>query len=118
MVRRFHWSRGGAVTFAVAMACTPLSVSAQNIVAPDVPGNIAVPEGHKLLTAGQVGREDGPTGGHRLTQAKYIQRLNTRGGTAPAGRCAASADLGRRVFVPYTADYFFYRRAPGKDATP
>jgi len=65
-----------------------------------------------------VGREDGPTGGHRLTQAKYIQRLNTRGGTAPAGGCAASADLGRRVFVPYTADYFFYRRAPGKDATP
>jgi hypothetical protein len=34
--------------------------------------------------------------------------LNTHGGSAPASRCAALADIGETTFVPYTADYFFY----------
>ena len=53
-----------------------------------------------------VGREPGPTRGRRLFRAKYIQRVNTEGGSAPAGACATT---GARLFVPYTTDYVFYR---------
>ncbi len=37
----------------------------------------------------------------------WIQRLDTVGGTAPAGGCDAG-HLGAEVLVPYRADYFFY----------
>jgi hypothetical protein len=63
-----------------------------------------------LLTA--VGAQDGPTGGDKLTPTTFIQRLNTSGGVAPATGCSASTDLGKQAFVPYTADYFFYKAAP------
>jgi hypothetical protein len=56
-----------------------------------------------------VGAEGGPTGGRRLTVATYIHRLNTVGGIAPATGCSQSVDVGSRIFVPYEADYFFYR---------
>jgi hypothetical protein len=58
-----------------------------------------------------VGAEPGPTGGDRLTGTTFIQRLNTSGGIAPSTGCAQSTDVGKRVFVPYTADYFFYKAA-------
>jgi hypothetical protein len=58
-----------------------------------------------------VGSEDDPTGDHRLTSATFIQRLNTVGGSAPTTGCALATDVGKRVFVPYAADYFFYRAA-------
>jgi Protein of unknown function (DUF3455) len=57
-----------------------------------------------LLLEG-VGAEPGPTGGHRLTKTAYIQRLNTSGGVAPSTSCT----VGQRAFVPYEADYFFYK---------
>jgi uncharacterized protein DUF3455 len=61
-----------------------------------------------------VGAEAGPTGHDgKLTKTTFIQRLNTSGGKAPADGCAASADIGKRALVPYTADYFFYRADPG-----
>jgi hypothetical protein len=47
--------------------------------------------------------------GDRLTQATWIQRLNTTRGVAPAGACAP----GDRIAVPYSADYFFWRAADG-----
>jgi hypothetical protein len=56
-----------------------------------------------------VGAEGGTRGGRRLTVANYIHRLNTVGGVAPATGCSQSANVGSRVFVPYEADYFFYR---------
>lgn len=56
-----------------------------------------------------VGAEGGPTGGRRLAVGTYIQRLNTAGGIAPATGCSQSANVGSRIFVPYEADYFFYR---------
>jgi hypothetical protein len=55
-----------------------------------------------------VGAKDGPTGGDRLTQTTFVQRLNTVGGIAPSSGCALSTDVGRTAFVPYRADYFFY----------
>ena len=55
-----------------------------------------------------VGAQNGPTGGDRLSGATFIQRLNTIGGSAPSTGCAVSGDVGKKAFVPYTADYFFY----------
>lgn len=62
-----------------------------------------------------VGTEEGPTGGDKLTQSTFIQRLNTLGGVAPSDGCAQPADVGKRAFVPYRADYFFYRAPRGDD---
>jgi hypothetical protein len=58
-----------------------------------------------------VGSQDGPTGGDMLTATTFIQRLNTTGGVAPSTGCSASTDVGNQAFVPYTADYFFYKKA-------
>jgi hypothetical protein len=56
-----------------------------------------------------VGAQYGPDWGHKLTATKFIQRVNTAGGVAPATGCATIADLGARELVPYTTDYVFYR---------
>jgi hypothetical protein len=56
-----------------------------------------------------VGTEVGPTGGTTLSRTTFIQRLNTLGGSAPATGCAVPTDIGRKAFVPYTADYFLYK---------
>src|SRR5262249_6676271 len=56
-----------------------------------------------------VGAEQGPGGGKSLTQTTWIQRLNTKGGTAPTEGCSETADVGKQSLVPYSADYFFYR---------
>jgi len=56
-----------------------------------------------------VGTAEGPSGGDKLTQTTFIQRLNTNGGLAPSTGCASLSDVGHEAFVPYTADYFFYK---------
>jgi Protein of unknown function (DUF3455) len=61
-----------------------------------------------------VGAEPGPTGGDRLTETAFIQRLNTSGGVAPSTGCVQLTDVGQRAFVPYTADYLFYEAANGE----
>jgi len=38
-----------------------------------------------------------------------IQRVNTSGGVAPAGGCGADS-AGTEARVPFTADYYFYKR--------
>jgi Protein of unknown function (DUF3455) len=58
-----------------------------------------------------VGTEAGPTDGARLTRTTFIQRLNTSGGIAPSTGCAQATDVSQRAFVPYTADYLFYKAA-------
>jgi hypothetical protein len=55
-----------------------------------------------------VGAEEGPTGGGSLAVATYIHRVNTSGGLAPSTGCDRKKDVGKKAFVPYTADYFFY----------
>ena len=58
------------------------------------------------------GTQDGPTGGKFLSKTTFVQRLNTRGGSAPvdSAGCLSSADVGHQLLVPYTADYFFFRK--------
>jgi len=56
-----------------------------------------------------VGKHAGTSGGDPLTQTTLVQRLNTVGGLAPSTGCAVPSDVGHEAFVPYTADYFFYK---------
>ena len=58
-----------------------------------------------------AGVQAGPTGGSTLSVATFVQRLNTRGGLAPATGCDIPTDVGNRAFVPYLADYLFYKAA-------
>jgi Protein of unknown function (DUF3455) len=58
-----------------------------------------------------VGVKNGPTGGDTLTKTTFVQRLNTFGGLAPSTGCASLTDVGKEAFVPYTADYFFYKKS-------
>ena len=70
-----------------------------------VPVTGAIP----LLLLQVVGAQDGPTGGDRLSETTFVQRLNTVGGLAPTTGCTLSTDVGKMALVPYTADYFFYK---------
>jgi hypothetical protein len=56
-----------------------------------------------------VGTQPGPTGGIFLAQTTFIQRLNTTGGLAPSSGCSEAGNVGASAFVPYTADYFFFK---------
>jgi len=58
-----------------------------------------------------VGSQDGNKGNGALSKTTFIQRLNTAGGVAPDTGCASTADIGKQAFVPYTTDYFFYKKA-------
>jgi hypothetical protein len=61
------------------------------------------------LLVTKVHVEDGPNGGDKLSKTTFIHRVNTSGGLAPSVGCNSAADLGHQAFVPYTADYIFYR---------
>ncbi|MEU4246635.1 DUF3455 domain-containing protein [Amycolatopsis sp. NPDC026612] len=64
--------------------------------AASAPRENAIPE---LLLKANLNTGDGLFG-----KVTYIQRLNTRGGVAPAGACAAGA----QTAVKYAADYAFW----------
>lgn len=55
------------------------------------------------------GTQPGPAGGSFFSQTKFIQRINTSGGLAPSTGCSQTANIGAIAFVPYTADYLFYK---------
>jgi Protein of unknown function (DUF3455) len=56
-----------------------------------------------------IGSDEGPTGGKFLTKTTFIQRLNTKGGSAPTNSCLVPGEVGKQILVPYSADYFFFR---------
>jgi hypothetical protein len=57
------------------------------------------------------GARPGLTGGDALSgPTTFIQRVNTVGGAAPSTGCDLPTDIGKTAFVPYTADYVFYKR--------
>jgi hypothetical protein len=60
-----------------------------------------------LLSATAV--PDSPDG--LLTNTTYIQRVETKGGTAPPAAACKRATEGKVVEVPYKADYYFFRDA-------
>jgi Protein of unknown function (DUF3455) len=67
-----------------------------NVPSPD-------PDSIPWLLVNVVGHE----GTGALSRATSIQRLNTKGGKAPASGCD-SVHAGQEVRVPYSADYLFY----------
>ena len=62
-----------------------------------------------LLPAAGVKNGSQP-GDNILSVTTFIQRVHTAGGLAPSEGCADMNDIGNKAFVPYTADYFFYRK--------
>jgi hypothetical protein len=85
------------------------TVWAQVIHSPSADPNFVEAGAVPWLLLQRAGAEEGPTGGDTLTATTFIQRLNTHGGVAPSTGCSSAADVGSKAFVPYTADYFFYR---------
>jgi Protein of unknown function (DUF3455) len=55
------------------------------------------------------GAEEGSQDNDRLMKTTVIHRVNTSGGVAPASECMLTGDVGKTKFVPYTADYVFYK---------
>lgn len=78
------------------------------VIASSVDPNFVTPGAIPWLLVEVVGRQAGPTGGATLLKTTFIQRLNTVGGAAPTTGCDRPKDIGRRAFVPYEADYFFF----------
>lgn len=70
--------------------------------------NFVAPGAIPWLTAQTAGVQEGPLGSGQMTTITFIQRLNTVGGSAPATGCGLATDVGKRAFVPYEADYFFF----------
>lgn len=69
----------------------------QVAVAPAAPGSIPL----------QLVKAEPAMGAGAMTGISYIQRLNTKGGIAPAMACDATSK-GKRQQVAYEADYVFY----------
>jgi len=69
----------------------------QVAVAPAGAGNIPL----------QLVKAEPAMGSGAMTGVSYIQRVNTKGGVAPANACDAGAK-GKRQTVAYEADYVFY----------
>ena len=84
-------------------------VWAKLITASTDPGFVD-PNAVAWLTLQRVGSRVGPTGGNTLAVTTFVQRVNTEGGLAPAEGCEALPDVGKKAFIPYTADYIFYKR--------
>jgi hypothetical protein len=74
------------------------------------------PDSVPWLLLETVGVQEGPTGGDTLTPTTFIQRVNTVGGLAPSTGCSQSTDVGKKAFVPYTADYFFFANPDAVDS--
>lgn len=58
----------------------------------------------------RVGKQFGPDGDDTLAVTTFVQRVHTHGGNADATQCLQTTDAGKRAFVPYTADYYFYTK--------
>ena len=74
--------------------------------------NFVKPGAVAWLLLERKGTQRGPTGGEDLAQTTFVQRLNTSGGLAPETGCSLPQHIGATAFVPYTADYFFYKKSP------
>jgi hypothetical protein len=68
------------------------------------------PDAVAWLLLEKKGTLNGPTGGGTLKPTEFIQRVHTVGGLAPSTGCTSPSDLGNQAFVPYEADYFFFKK--------
>ena len=61
------------------------------------------------LLLSPVSKGAGPDG-DRLAHTTYIQRIATTGGLAPAAALCNAGTVGTVAEVPYTADYYFWKK--------
>jgi hypothetical protein len=80
------------------------------VVASSTDPEYVAPGAIPWLLLESAGTAKGPTDGSQLAQTTYIQRLNTSGGLAPSIGCRRAADVGASAMVPYTTEYYFYRK--------
>jgi Protein of unknown function (DUF3455) len=85
------------------------TVWAKVVNSPSTDPLFVAPNSIPWLLLQEAGVQAGPTGGDVLTSTTFIQRVNTHGGVAPSSGCSAPTDVGNKAFMPYTADYFFYK---------
>jgi len=76
-------------------------ITGQRVASSPSEGKDSIPQ--LLLSAKVI------SNGELFEDISFIQRVNTRGGTAPEAGCDATATF-KQVSVPYTARYEFYRR--------
>lgn len=72
-------------------------------------GAVVAPDAIEWLLLEVTGPEAGPTGGVKLNAAVRIHRVNTVGGMKPPASECTPATINARKFVPYEADYYFYK---------
>jgi Protein of unknown function (DUF3455) len=68
------------------------------------------------LLLSQAGVLEGVGGGNTLSKATFVQRVNTVGGLAPSVGCNSPADIGHTAFVPYEADYVFFKNPTASES--
>ena len=78
---------------------------------PSTDPNFVATDAIAWLLLPAAGVKNGPKpGDNTLSVTTFIQRVHTSRGLAPSEGCANMNDVGNKAFVPYTADYFFYRK--------
>jgi Protein of unknown function (DUF3455) len=97
--------RGGNATWQSSFDTSKVWATAVNHI--DAGTDASCPHNGAItcLLLQSVGNQQGPTGGRLLADTTFVQRLNTKGGSAPTGSCT----VGSTLLVPYTADYYFFR---------
>jgi hypothetical protein len=71
--------------------------------------DFVAPDAIAWVTLSRAGVLQGSGTGDNLAVATFVQRVNTVGGLAPSIGCNSPADIRKTAFVPYEADYVFYR---------
>jgi len=78
---------------------------------PSTDSNFVAKDAIAWLLLPMAGVQDGPMRSDNvLTATTFIQRVHTSGGVAPSEECTSMNEVGTEAFVPYEADYFFYRK--------
>ena len=67
------------------------------------------PDAIEWLLLEATGSVVGPAGGVKLAGTLRIQRVNTVGGMKPPSAECTTSSINTRRFVPYEADYYFYK---------
>jgi hypothetical protein len=76
---------------------------------PSLDPNYVAPGALAWLLLEAKGAQEGPKGGDTLTQTTFVQRVNTAGGLAPSSGCSSLSEVGSAKYIPYAADYVFFR---------
>jgi len=80
--------------------------------------DFVAPDAIAWLLLSRAGVLEGSGIGDNLAVATFVQRVNTVGGLAPSIGCNSPDDINKTAFVPYEADYVFFRNPTVTTALP